>query len=48
MKEPNKNDLVKKISEGLKQSTRKMFETKRKLGQKIVISQNGIIKITNP
>jgi predicted flavoprotein YhiN len=48
MKEVNKNDLIIKISEGLKQSTRKMFETKRKLGQKIVISQNGKIKITNP
>lgn len=48
MKEATKNDLIIKISEGLKQSTRKMFETKRKLGQKIVISQNGKIKITNP
>ncbi len=48
MKDHNKNDLIKIISEGLKQSTQKMFETKRKLGQKIVISQNGKIKITNP
>lgn len=38
MKEANKNDLIIKISEELKQSTRKMFETKRKLGLKIAIS----------
>ena len=48
MKDHHKNDLIKKISEGLKLSTQKMFETKRKLGQKIVISQNGKIIITNP
>jgi exosome complex RNA-binding protein Rrp4 len=48
MKDQNKNELIIKISEGLKQSTKKMFETKRKLGQKIVISQNGKIIITNP
>ena len=34
--------------EGLKASSKKMIEEKKKLGHKIVISENGVIKVIDP
>ncbi len=48
MKKLDKIDLLDKIKEAILLSAKKMVENKKKLGQKLVISENGIVKIVDP
>ncbi len=48
MKNSTNTDLLEKIKEAILISSKKMFETKKKLGHKLVISENGIVKTVDP
>lgn len=48
MGEKEINELIDKIDKALKISSEKMIQTKKRLGQKLVISENGVIKIVKP
>ena len=48
MKQSEKIDLLEKIKEAILLSAKKMIENKKKLGQKLVVSENGIVKIVDP
>ena len=42
------NALIERIKKAIKISSQKLIEKKRKLGQPLVISENGTIKIIDP
>ncbi len=48
MSEKEKNDLKIKIKKAMRISAEKMIQTKKRLGQKLVISENGVIKLIDP
>lgn len=48
MKSSDLKKLKENILQGMKISSQKMIEKKKTLGNKIVISENGKIKILNP
>ena len=48
MKKSEKTDLLERIKEAILVSAKKMVENKKKLGQKLVISENGAVKIVDP
>jgi hypothetical protein len=45
MKNSNTTEIRNLIVAGMKISAEKLLEKKKKLGQKIVISENGIIRV---
>jgi hypothetical protein len=48
MSDKEKELLKEKIKDAMKVSSRKLREAKRALGQKVVISEGGKIKIIDP
>lgn len=48
MKNSEKTDLLEKIKEAILLSAKKMVENKKRLGQKLVISENGAVKTVDP
>lgn len=48
MKDEELNNIRDKIVQGMKVSAKKLVESKRKLGQKLIISENGEIQIIDP
>jgi hypothetical protein len=48
MSKKNIKDLKERINEAMRISSEKMIQTKKKLGQKLVVSENSVIKIIEP
>jgi hypothetical protein len=48
MSKKEKDILKEKIKEAIKISAQKLVESKRALGQNLVVSENGKIKIVEP
>lgn len=48
MKNKELNSIREKIVKGMKVSAKKLVKSKKNLGQKLVISENGKIKVINP
>lgn len=48
MKNKELHNIREKIIKGMKVSAKKLVESKKNLGQKIVISEDGVIKVINP
>lgn len=48
MKKKELNSIRNKIIKGMEVSAKKLVQSKKKLGQKMVISENGKIKVINP
>lgn len=48
MKSKELQSIRDKIVAGMKISSKKLVESKKRLGQKLVISENGVIQIIDP
>jgi hypothetical protein len=48
MSHQEKENLIEKIKAAIKISSQKLREKKKALGQKMVISENGVIKTVDP